>query len=1010
MKIKFKKIKISASSLSQILHKNKHKINKEEKCSNKNNSIKNNKSLEQVEYGYELEESSGNNSQISQDNNMDTSLLREKSNGEKKIIIQNMNNNKEIKREFISMPMTKINLNQKYKTNKRNKNNIENNSNFLCHKSFNNNGLIHNKYNNIEIENSDWNNTKINFDGISAVSRGNSYENNDNSNIIDNNYFNSQNLNNNDTLLKSENFGLMNSINIDKEIKNIKDVSLSQNINKNIPYNKINKQNNKKSFNINKNNNLIDKEKNTNRKNNQNIINKCNKEKNELKSKLEEEKTVSKEKNDYFDIVKQMINNNLLKDKNISFIKEINNQNIDLIIEFSKYKNENIKLKKSIIMQSILTNDMKNELQNLKNDKKNLEEEIAKYKNDSNIMKQKLNDYEIKIKQNKTKEEDLKLNLNKQKNLNYEVQKEINALKQKNEDLIEINEKISKNKCVINIEEKTSEDYRNIIQEKNNMIKELKNENLNLMKEIDLKEKKIEKLLENKEDNIYLNNDLKTKELEIYSIKTNETYINKILDNSFEIIKEISNNIQMYINIIKENYLKVSGADIILFELLKEIIDKFNNDNNGNISMNEKLKIIKDFINIIKINIEKIFNHIKNYYQNSEINNKENVHKNNNLISPNGQNNVMEKIPKTNIAKRNITRINSYNEKYLSNDIFKKIDLNLNLFNTHASENNRIFKYNNRFKAIKSNLRSNKLKHNNTTNCQDKKSTMFTSSFSPLNKEVFIHPANEKILNKKYDDFVDSIFNENKNERKTKLSLRVKELTDLINRQNSNNKNNNTENLFIQNIKKSKINLSEETDSNTIFPSNETINKKKNEIIFAMTNINSIRRNNRELFYKSTLEGNSKKNINSKISNYFSSNHKKTISTSNNYINSNIHINNFEKIDLGKTIPQSKNSINHEKTSTINIESNILNNISFNNENSVNKVGNNSSSILETMKSNNIKNHKKRLEQKILIKHKILEKENNKNNIDINGLANEFLKPSFLKNISLNKTIENKNL
>ena len=1013
MKIKFKNSKIPATSLSQVIDKNRQKINKVEIYPNLNSSIKNNKTLEQDEYGYELEESSGSNSQNYQENNyITTSLMNDKSNGEK-INIQNMNNNeKEIKKEFISMPITKIKLNKKYKANQRNINNK--NNDILCHKSLNNNGFINNKSNKEIIDNSDWNNPKINFDGISAVSKGNSYENNDNSNLIENNYFNSQKINNNDSLLKSENFGIINSINITKENQNINYVFLSQNITKNIPYSKINNQNqnNKEGFNFNSNksnNSLYKEEINNNMKNNQNII------KNELKEKLKHEKTVNKEKKDDIEFLRHK-DNNIFQDKNLSSIKDGNNQNnnSDLIIEFSKYKTENEKLKKSLIMENILTNDMKIELENLKNDKKNLEEEILKYKNESYILNQKVNEYEIKLQQSKNKEDNLKLNLNKQKNLYYEIQKEMNSLKEKNEDLIEINEKISKNKCIINIEEKSFEDYKNIIQEKNNIIKQLKNENLNLIKEMDLKEKRIEKLLENKEGNLYLNNNIKTNELEMYTIKASEANIEKMVDNSFEIIKEIVNSIKIYLNLITENYLKVFGTDKINLEILKDIIEKIKTDNNGNISINEKFKIINGFINIIKINIEKIVNHINNNYQNKENNKNENSLKNNNLFaSPNGLNNETEKNPKSNIGKRNnITRINSYNRKYISNDIFRKIDLTLSRFYTNTSENNRILKYNNRFKAINSKMTNNALSPNNTINLQsnylEKNSVIYKSNLSPLNnKDSFIHPSNSKIINKKYDDLVDSIFNENKIRRKNNLSLKVKELTELINNQNSKNINNNIRNLFIKNIKKPKINLSDENDNNktNIYPSNSTINNK-NEAFLSLRNLNTKRRKQqieRDLIYKSTIEGNSKKNINSPfsklsiVSNYISNNHKKTISTSNNYINRNIYINNIENIDLGKKITQNKNNIQNDKTNTIILESHRLINISSsNNENSFNKIGNNSSSFFEAMKNNNNKNHKKRLNKKFLMKHKILEKENN-NNYDINGLANEVMKPSFLK-------------
>ena len=1095
-KFKFKNIKISDSSLSSIYLKKKQeqKIPLSQKFSTRNEENLNSKNkyniIENEEYGYELDESSEENNLKNdpENNNIIMSSYINKSNGENLAISENNNQikaSKNSKKEFISIPITKIKLNKVNKNNKSNKNiainknnnnniiknTIKNNNelnNIISYNSLINNGFIDNKTKNIEIEN-DWNNSKINFDGISAVSKGNSYENNfnENSNIIDNNYFNSP-KNSNNTLFKSENFDINNNnnfklLNIAKENQNIKDVSLSQKFTKNISFNfnKVSNKNSKRSLKSNTSYNSIEKYDNNKNDNNNidnNMIDKLEKEKKNLEEKLEKEKIINKEKNIYIEILKQAINNNILKNKSISTFdkaaKELNKSNFDLIIEYTKFKFDNERIKKSIIMQKILIDDMKNELDCLRKDKKQLQEEVLKYKTNYSKLKEKINEYEIKLKDIKKNEENLKINLNKQKNVCFNMQKEINILKQKNEDLIEINEKVSKEKCIVNIEEKSLEDYKKILHEKNNEIKELKKENMDLLTNVDLRDRKLEELLEKKDNNTIennniknfskktyteqienLNNNLKLKDLELYTMKTNENNIKNIIDESYEIIKEINKNIQIKSNDISENDLNQEKK--LILKSLKEINEHINTDNNGNISLNEKLKTINEFNNIIKTHIELLFknmNIIKIDFKdnNKEIINKQDNNKTNNINlfnSQNGQNNAINN-PINNDNKNNVSRVNNFNKKKINNDIFKKIDITLNNFNSHNSEKNNIYKYNNnRIKFTNQNYGKNKnLKLNNTTTLQknnlEKNSIIFKSNLSPLNRDLFINTTSNKGLNK-IGDLVESILSDDKPNKKNsnKLSLKVKELTDLLNNNQNSNKIFNKNNIIIKNIKRPKINISEENDkiNNTIniFPSNPKIeDKNKINMFYSLTNKNTSRKNynekqdNKDILYKNTVGGNSNTNINSSLSNlpiilnYSLNNHKKAISSSNTYLNRNIHINNLDSNDSTRRKNLDFNKKN-EISNTLTLESNKLNIAPFNtNENSFAKIGNNSSSFFETIKSKNSNtNNKSKSNQKILMKQKILEKENNNNILDINGLANEFMKPTFLKNnisISLN--------
>ena len=1043
--IKFKNCQTAKPSLT-IENKNCPKKTSKE-ISSQLSSLENEnnyKEIENEEYGYELEQSSGSdlNKQEENKNLIMQPYYNEKSNGEN-ININDFNSQNNNNKDFIFLPLSKININKN-----NNRKNINNNNNILLCNSLNTNGNSNkNKYN--EVDN-DWNNPKINFDGISEVSKRNSYENNynENSNIIDN-YLNSP-ITSNNILFKSVNFDNNNnykSLNIIKEKQNIKDLNISQKINKN-PNQNILKKYNEKPNNI-----SIEKHSNEDIKNNfddNNIINKLKNENIELEEKLKKEKLLNKENNNYIEILK----NNILQDKN----NIINNPNklikdkngLGLILEYSKYKIENENIKKSIIIQNILTEDMKKELINLKNENKKLEEEISQYKNKNNNIKEKLKEYETKLNERKNNEDDLKTNLNKQKKICLNLQREINTLKQKNDDLIELNEKISKEKCVVNIEEKGLEDYKNILHEKNNIIKELKLENSNLIKEIEIKDKKNDNIQNNNSEKILndqienMNNNIKSKEFEIYKMKTNENNYKKIINDLYENIKGISHNIKLNANNITEDYLnKMNKINIQFF---KEINEQINTDNNGNISFDEKTNTINEFNNILNRYLELLFNQSipikKDIHNNIVINHCEN---NNLFNSPNGQNNLIYSNNVNNTDKYNksniITRINSYNKKYINNDMFKKIDLNLNHYNNLTSDNNRIFRYNNRFKITDPNISKKDSFRDNSkinSNLLEKNSIIFKSNLSPFNKDNLNVNTIHNQINAKYNELANSIFNDDKKKRKNnKISLKVKELTDLIynnNNQKTNKSFKNIEgNLVIKNIKKTKKDISGEVDkiNNTIniFPSNSKVkDNNKSEILLSLTNFSTARRNIKDLLeeknisYKKTLEVNTNENINSPllnlpiILNYSSNNHKKTNSSANDYLNKNKDIKIFEKLDFNKN-QQNNNILNENfykinaksEKNTINLDSNRLNDISSNTSNIKKKffikIGNNSSSFLESIRNKNTKNkNKKALNQKILIKQRILEKENN-NTLDINGLANEVMKPTFLKNnilISLN--------
>jgi len=136
--------------------------------------------------------------------------------------------------------------------------------------------------------------------------------------------------------------------------------------------------------------NICDSTENGEDNQNNNIDNEIIKYKNVIKNleeKLKKEYLLNKQQNNYIEILKQTINNCLLKNENMKInnlnevTKQLNKNKIDILTEYTNYKLENEKIKKQLVMQQILYNDMKNEISNLKQENnilKNSSEKISK--------------------------------------------------------------------------------------------------------------------------------------------------------------------------------------------------------------------------------------------------------------------------------------------------------------------------------------------------------------------------------------------------------------------------------------------------------------------------------------------------------------------------------------------------------------------------------------------------------------------------------------------------------
>ena len=781
-----------------------------------------------------------------------------------------------------------ISPNSESNNNKDNKNvliNLKDNNDCVLDNNKNeeiNSNINNEKINNIELDN-DWNELKINFDNISIVSKVNSCEiNNEQSNIIDNNI-----------LFKSENLDSNNPINKENKIENVEDENK----------NDINYKNIKSSFISNSSNNsyFVEKFKIKEEKD-FNDINEIKKEKALLEEKLKKEQSLNKEKTYYIEILKKALNDNFLNGQ--TGIKNI--QNLGIVLEYSKCKLENENLKKNIIIQKILCDDMKNELRSLKKEKEKLLEKFDITEKEIVENKREIDDYKLKLKKYKDNEAQLINEINKQREICFNLKKEINNLNNKNLELIEINEKIYKNKSSLNIEEKNNEYYEKIINEKNEEINELKLDKININQNSD---------------------------------KNNNDLINISCKN----IEEISKRIKSFYDKNKGNRIQMNE---FILKILKEYIDNINPDINGNISLNDKLKIINEFINLIKLKFEILFNHYEIFQINNFNFNRIKIEENEkNMYSASNLKNIFN-----DSSDINTNRITNYNND-ITNDknMFKKINLFKYKSNktTNINENNKfdIFNNNDKESIIKDN---NDLISNN--NISERKKLIFKSSFSEISKNNLDNTNNNREINTKIDDLFSSLFKEKLKNRKNIINLKSKDSTKLINT-NSKLEVKNFMNSFKRSLNVSELNISKDIskiDTN-IYPSNKNIEyiKEKNEKILSSNNTTRL-----------SLDNKNKKE--------------------NKIINRTSTIDNINSYTLKTTFPL------------------ILTNIPKN-KNIYNSTLENNKVMESSYKKKNGKSNKTNLSLAFLQKELFREKIRKNRNHEINELAEEIMRPTFLK-------------
>ena len=413
----------------------------------------------------------------------------------------------------------------------------------------------------------------------------------------------------------------------------------------------------------------------------------------------------------------------------------------------------------------------------------------------------------------------------------------------------------------------------------------------------------------------------------------------------------MENQIKIYVEKIKENK---NQNDLIIIKVLKEYIDNINPDINGNFSLQDKLNIIKKFTNLIKIKLEILFNHFEIFFKNNF--NFERIkpeEKESNIFSSsNGQNDIDK-----NEEDKNIINNDNNNDNYLkNNNLFKKIDIAKYKSNIRENENNK-----------ENYIRNNDFNQNQLSNSKnnflDKKRIVFKSNLSEISKSPIDSSNNSRLKNTKITDLFSEIFKEKLNKKKNIINLKTNDINNLKNT-NSQSAAKFKINSFIKAPRRSYIDFSEEIskiNNTNIFPSyKKVINmNKRNDNILSL--------NNTARKTAISIKGHEEKssygiNLKENANNYYVK----------------------PKFPLILTNTSNIYRKNLSKTKTF-----INNNINYTSEN--NKV-------MET--SNKKRNRKPRSNLTLEILQRELysnKKIDGNNNYDMNGLAEEIMKPSFLK-------------
>ena len=609
---------------------------------------------------------------------------------------------------------------------------------------------------------------------------------------------------------------------------------------------------------------------------------------------------------------------------------------------------ENINLTNNKVQPKIESENICDNNNYIDNNDDNLISKLIKLKKEKNIIKNDLKENNYYLKGNKNKLNNLENNMIKNKNElieeynnilceNKRIKKSmiiqqilVNEMKKDLENLKLEKSKYSE-KELINDENDSNKNnnYKNLLQQKNNLINELQNENMKLLNEnLLLKE------------NLTENKNLKE---------------NKILDELFESIKQTAINLQ--------NFNRINKIDINNDEnnFLKNILEPINGKKENPL-IEDKLSAINKFNEFLKIENKILINNSKKEKNDEmKINEYTNIDKEFNGLfkSENKFNYYNDKINKTTTAIEN-RRTEKINNKF-----------NLSSFKYNDRlEKSLLTKYNNNNRYIVSNTDL------------DLKENSYNKMKSLLHKNKI--NLKKKLLEKEGAAFKNSYISNNKNilnDSKESIDNKVREISELIN-----NKKNilTTEPIFFKKQKKIKIPVPKlQINKTSSYISSEKLNEKsfkyfENIPLKLKLNLNKINKEKKQkkMSYSNYDTSNNDDNDNER-------NKKSQLEHIKTDININSHHKNkldFEYIKLNLIFKNMNNS-------------NILSAEIKNTENSSKKY-------LERQKNNNLFNKYMNSAPKFL-KIKDIKK--------ANGLANEVMKPSFLKtNISLTLNNEEK--
>ena len=343
------------------------------------------------------------------------------------------------------------------------------------------------------------------------------------------------------------------------------------------------------------------------------IYNQLLNEKEEILENLRQEILINQEQRNYIEILKQTMEQDLIKTGMIKNLEEsskkYNMKPVDLLIDYSKMKMENEKIKKDLIMEQVILTDIKSDLDETKNENIKLVNKNKELVEEINNIKQLISGNIANSGFDLGNKDEIATNLQNLIIDNTQLKDNISKLKSKNDEyekeLINKNEVENKLKNITiqheNILEKNSK-LQNDFNELSNKFSEKVKNNEDLIKEnITIKDKynkskqEIEKLKNNLEETTEkFNNTKKLLEEEQKIIKIS---LKKSENSNIELTNDIQNKndqISNLKNVAKEKDKSITDLNSKLSES-KIILDKLKDENEKQLILsNQNINSLND--------------------------------------------------------------------------------------------------------------------------------------------------------------------------------------------------------------------------------------------------------------------------------------------------------------------------------------------------------------------------------------------------------------------------------